>query len=103
MENILITSWNWILLADFASFKPTFLPEDNPADFTYFFDTSRRRACYIAPERFVKPAPREPLVMIPVSETSETYLNESIIDSNIVSGGYATHSLLPEMDIFSAG
>uniref|UniRef100_A0A1B0CEG3 non-specific serine/threonine protein kinase n=1 Tax=Lutzomyia longipalpis TaxID=7200 RepID=A0A1B0CEG3_LUTLO len=50
LENILITSWNWILLADFASFKPTFLPEDNPADYTYFFDTSRRRTCYIAPE-----------------------------------------------------
>lgn len=53
LENILITSWNWILLSDFASFKPTYLPEDNPADYTYFFDTSRRRTCYIAPERFV--------------------------------------------------
>lgn len=51
LENILITSWNWILLSDFASFKPTYLPEDNPADYTYFFDTSRRRTCYIAPER----------------------------------------------------
>lgn len=51
---ILITSWNWVLLSDFASFKPTYLPEDNPADFSYFFDTSRRRTCYIAPacERF---------------------------------------------------
>lgn len=51
LENILITSWNWILLSDFASFKPTYLPEDNPADYTYFFDTSRRRTCYVAPER----------------------------------------------------
>lgn len=51
LENILITSWNWVLLSDFASFKPTYLPVNNPADFTYFFDTSRRRACYIAPER----------------------------------------------------
>jgi hypothetical protein len=48
----MITSWSWVLLTDFASFKPIFLPEDNPADFSYFFDTSRRRACYIAPERF---------------------------------------------------
>lgn len=54
LENICVTSWNWVLLVDFASFKPTFLPEDNPADYSYFFDTSRRRACYIAPERFVK-------------------------------------------------
>jgi serine/threonine protein kinase len=53
LENILITSWNWVLLADFASFKPTYLPEDNPGDYSYFFDASRRRTCYIAPERFV--------------------------------------------------
>ena len=51
-ENVLITSWNWLLLTDFASFKPVYLPHDNPADFNYFFDTSRRRTCYIAPERF---------------------------------------------------
>ena len=51
-ENILITSWNWLLLTDFASYKPMYLPHDNPADFNYFFDTSRRRTCYIAPERF---------------------------------------------------
>lgn len=52
LENIMITSWNWVILTDFASFKPTYLPDDNPADFSYFFDTSRRRTCYIAPERF---------------------------------------------------
>lgn len=28
------------------------LPDDNPGDFSYFFDTSGRRTCYIAPERF---------------------------------------------------
>ena len=26
-ENLVMTSWNWLLLTDFASFKPTFLPE----------------------------------------------------------------------------
>ncbi|KAF8579068.1 ARM repeat-containing protein [Ramaria rubella] len=51
-ENVLVTSWNWIYLTDFASFKPTFLPLDDPADFSFFFDTSGRRTCYIAPERF---------------------------------------------------
>ncbi len=55
-ENILVTSWNWLYLADFSSsFKPTTLPEDNPADFSYFFDTSGRRTCYVAPERFLAP------------------------------------------------
>lgn len=28
------------------------LPDNNPADFSYFFDTSGRRTCYVAPERF---------------------------------------------------
>lgn len=51
-ENILVTSWNWVYLTDFASYKPAFLPLDDPADFSLFFDTSGRRTCYIAPERF---------------------------------------------------
>ena len=52
-ENLLVTSWNWLYLTDFSSsFKPTQLPEDNPADFSFYFDTSGRRTCYLAPERF---------------------------------------------------
>ena len=43
LENVLVTSWNWVFLTDFASFKPTFLPEDNPAAYSFFFDSSRRR------------------------------------------------------------
>lgn len=51
-ENILVTSWNWVYLADFASHKPTYLPLDDPSDFAFYFDTSGRRSCYVAPERF---------------------------------------------------
>ncbi|XP_073220335.1 serine/threonine-protein kinase VPS15-like isoform X2 [Cicer arietinum] len=51
-ENVLITSSNWLYLADFASFKPTYIPDDDPSDFSFFFDTSGRRLCYLAPERF---------------------------------------------------
>ncbi|KAK9465828.1 hypothetical protein V1512DRAFT_264820 [Lipomyces arxii] len=54
-ENAVVTSWNWVYLTDFASFKPTFLPEDDPADFSFYFDTSLRRVCYVAPERFCGP------------------------------------------------
>lgn len=54
LENILVTGWNWVVLTDFASFKPTMLPVDNPTDFFYFFDTSRRQVCCVAPERFYK-------------------------------------------------
>ncbi|GJS64958.1 armadillo-like helical domain-containing protein [Tanacetum coccineum] len=38
-KNVLVTSWNWIYLADFASFKPTYIPHDDPSDFSFFFDT----------------------------------------------------------------
>jgi phosphoinositide-3-kinase regulatory subunit 4 len=52
-ENVLVTSWNWLYLTDFSSsFKQTYLPEDNPANFSFFFDISGRRTCYLAPERF---------------------------------------------------
>eukprot|EP00003_Mantamonas_plastica_P014196 TRINITY_DN2461_c0_g1_i1.p2 TRINITY_DN2461_c0_g1~~TRINITY_DN2461_c0_g1_i1.p2 ORF type:complete len:127 (-),score=6.73 TRINITY_DN2461_c0_g1_i1:20-400(-) len=51
-ENVLITTWGWLFLADFAPFKPTYLPENNPSLFSYFFDTTKERKCYIAPERF---------------------------------------------------
>lgn len=53
-ENVLLTSWGWLLLADFAPYKPGALPADNPADFTAFFDdASGSRRCCLAPERFV--------------------------------------------------
>ncbi|OAA68394.1 protein kinase [Niveomyces insectorum RCEF 264] len=56
-ENVLVTSWNWLYLSDFSSaFKPVLLPDDNPGDFSYYFDTSGRRTCYLAPERFVSSA-----------------------------------------------
>ncbi|OEL38474.1 putative serine/threonine-protein kinase vps15 [Dichanthelium oligosanthes] len=49
-ENVLVTSWNWLYLADFASFKPTYIPHDDPSDFSFYFDTGGRRRCYLAPE-----------------------------------------------------
>ncbi|SMY27531.1 unnamed protein product [Zymoseptoria tritici ST99CH_1A5] len=53
-ENVLVTSWGWVYLTDFASqFKPVYLPEDNPADFSFYYDASARRTCYLAPERFL--------------------------------------------------
>ncbi|XP_062220590.1 serine/threonine-protein kinase VPS15-like isoform X2 [Phragmites australis] len=51
-ENVLVTSWSWLYLADFASFKPTYIPDDDPSDFSFYFDTGGRRRCYLAPERF---------------------------------------------------
>uniref|UniRef100_A0AAV2ME79 non-specific serine/threonine protein kinase n=1 Tax=Knipowitschia caucasica TaxID=637954 RepID=A0AAV2ME79_KNICA len=91
-ENVMVTSWNWVLLTDFASFKPTYLPEDNPADFNYFFDTSRRRTCYIAPERFVDGA-------VYYSGESEGANLVDLPGTNQRSRG----ELKATMDIFSAG
>ena len=85
LENIIISSWSWLTLTDFASFKPTFLPEDNPADFSYFFDTSRRRVCYIAPERFI----------------SRTSVSES--SSCQAELGQDKAEMVQSMDLFSVG
>ncbi|CCH58458.1 hypothetical protein TBLA_0A06660 [Henningerozyma blattae CBS 6284] len=77
-ENILTTSWNWLLLTDFsASLKPVYIPEDNPGEFSFYFDTSKRRTCYIAPERF----------------DTKLYDPKNSLK----------HQLKPEMDVFSAG
>ena len=52
-ENVLVTSWGWVYLTDFASsFKPVYLPDYNPADFTSYYDNTGRRICNLAPERF---------------------------------------------------
>ena len=47
----MLTSWHWVYLTDFATFKPTYIPEDDISDWSYFFKTSGR-TCYLAPERF---------------------------------------------------
>lgn len=53
LENFLVTSWNWLMLTDFANYiKPTFITEDNPNQYSFYFDSSGRRVCYVAPERF---------------------------------------------------
>ena len=53
-SNVALTSFGWLLLIDFASsYKPALLPADNPALFTFYYDTDGSRACTVAPERFV--------------------------------------------------
>ncbi|CAH0696333.1 unnamed protein product [Spodoptera exigua] len=93
LENIMVTSWLWVLLTDIASFKPTFLPDDNPADFSYFFDTSRRRLCYVAPERFVRaPDPHN-------RPGGDDKMGGLLLSESPCKVG----ELVPSMDIFSAG
>ncbi|XP_072035782.1 phosphoinositide 3-kinase regulatory subunit 4-like isoform X1 [Amphiura filiformis] len=93
-ENVMVTGWNWVLLTDFASFKPTYLPADNPADFSFFFDTSRRRTCYIAPERFLEGSIRQ-------TESYTIDNPEGLQETG--NTGILKGELTPAMDIFSAG
>lgn len=87
-ENFLVTSWNWLMITDFASYtKPTFIPEDNPSQFSFYFDNSGRRSCYIAPERFYN-SKDTPAVLQNISDD----------------GKFAGKDLLTnEMDLFSLG
>eukprot|EP00053_Salpingoeca_punica_P019859 m.203823 g.203823 ORF g.203823 m.203823 type:complete len:1374 (-) comp17738_c0_seq1:129-4250(-) len=81
IENVLVTSSNWVFLSDYAPFKPTLLPDDNPAAFSFFFDTSGRQSCNIAPERFYTP----------------THADDS--ETQVCKYG----QLMPAMDVFSVG
>ncbi|KAJ7969526.1 Kinase family protein [Quillaja saponaria] len=58
-ENELITSWNWLYLTDFASCQPTYIPYNDPSNFSFFFDSGGRRLFCIAP-KLVQDAPLRP-------------------------------------------
>ena len=64
------------------------VPQDDPADFSYFFNSSSRRSCYLAPERFVEPTP----LSAPTLPTSHGVMANT-----------AGRCLTPAMDIFSVG
>jgi phosphoinositide-3-kinase regulatory subunit 4 len=53
-ENLMCTTSNWLILTDFSPFKPTMIPDDDPTDFQYYFDSMSRHRCYVAPERFYR-------------------------------------------------
>ena len=80
-ENVLVTSWGWCFLSDYASYKPGEIPADNPAEFTYFFDNDGRRRCCIAPERF---------------SNEKTSVTDNMLDERPA-------KLLPSADIFALG
>ncbi|XP_054156048.1 phosphoinositide 3-kinase regulatory subunit 4-like [Oppia nitens] len=111
LENILITSSLWLVITDLATYKPVLLPDDNPSDFSYFFDTSRRRCCNIAPERFVSDSSG-------LQSATADYTMTGPIGSAAAAAAGANSQLLltpsspqppkepqltPEMDMFSIG
>ncbi|KAJ1817429.1 Serine/threonine-protein kinase, partial [Coemansia sp. RSA 2599] len=89
-ENVVVTSWNLAYLADFAPFKPTFLPADDPAEFNFYFDSAARQCCCIAPERFYDPG----------SDVAQRLLASSVAAD---SADLQSLALQPAMDVFAAG
>lgn len=88
-ENIIVTSSNWVFLTDFAGLiKPVYLPEDNPNQFSFYFDTSDRRVCYIAPERFYHSRNQHHKVVLNFDENGVFKLRHGVTD---------------EMDLFGLG
>ena len=80
-----------MLITDFStSFKPTYLPLDDPSDFSFFFDTSGRRTCYLAPERFF-------------SSESQIARAREERDKDADQWGKRDGKVTEAMDIFSAG
>lgn len=107
-ENVLVTSSLAVYVTDFASsFKPTYLPLDDPTDFSLFFDTSGRRTCYIAPERFYDsvaelPRPHPPRTRIDeVENVSEVLTYEPYLE--ILGLGRPNGRITEAMDVFSLG
>lgn len=76
-DNILITSYDWLYLADLHPYKPVVVMDDNLKRYNkYFGYLDNNIRCYLAPERWL---------------TSP----QTIENSNI--------AMAPSMDIFSAG
>lgn len=82
----MLTSWHWVYLTDFASFKPTYIPEDDISDWSYFFKTSGR-TCYLAPERFCSKIPTDKKDLEPAMDVfslgcviAELFLEETVFD-----------------------
>ena len=123
-ENLLCTSWNWLLLTDISFYKPTYLPADNPADYSFYFETTRRR-CYLAPERFYTAGEREKTLQAAYAQSQQAmhhhhphHLTHSTSLSSSMSSGNLHHSassispaasnfdpstVTEAMDVFSAG
>ncbi|KAH7644656.1 phosphoinositide 3-kinase regulatory subunit 4-like protein [Dermatophagoides farinae] len=104
LENILVTSNLWVIISDFASYKPIRLPEDNPTFFNYFFDTSRRRCCNIAPERFISSSSNHQNNNNNNNQTDSmgtSYIQQQ--NTNIFNLFLQEGQLTPKMDMFSLG
>ena len=104
-ENVMCTTWNWVVLTDFAtSFKPTIIPDDDPTDFQYYFDGSNRSVCYVAPERFSNPGSSPSTPLPPDSSADVPPSPPHVPSPGSRAGNWGARLPLTEaMDVFSLG
>jgi phosphoinositide-3-kinase, regulatory subunit 4 len=130
-ENVLVTSWNWVYLSDFASFKPTTLPADNPVRrrargrAVYLFDCPRAFQTIACPSAHlprssarvsVRPEPIRRAAPCPEPQADFSFYfdtggrrrcyiaPERFYSPGAADGGrYPAAVLRPEMDVFSLG
>jgi phosphoinositide-3-kinase regulatory subunit 4 len=123
-ENIGLSSWNWVVLMDLASYKArTALPDNDPSEYLYFFQelnqqgsdsTPREKRCYVAPERFYTPNDRNQNRGDGGKDEGTAVAGAGSGDNNegdmmtpastsSESGLHNQSPLTPAMDIFSAG
>ena len=78
-DNILVTSYDWLFVADLTTTKPVMIMDDDLKKYNmYFGELDNNTRCYVAPERWLTPP-----------QTLEDSGNPQKLD--------------PSMDIFSAG
>jgi len=113
-ENVLLTSWNWVLVSDVGCqhYKPVVLPDDDPGQWIHWFEGrggedirkeslaghhsgNGEKKCCLAPERFYTPG-------FSASGTNETD-NEEGGEGNLDRATSIPTKLTPAMDIFSLG
>jgi serine/threonine protein kinase len=124
-ENVLLTSWNWVLISDLGCqhHKPVVLPDDDPGMWIHWFEgrggagddrenvggighhrggVNGEKKCCLAPERFYTPG------CASGSSTSTAKTNDT--DGQIGAGNKYDRgqvsiptALTPEMDVFSLG
>ncbi|SNX82431.1 related to VPS15 - ser/thr protein kinase [Melanopsichium pennsylvanicum] len=100
-ENVLVTTSLMIYVTDFASsFKPTFVPLDDPSDFSFFFDTSGRRACYLAPERFYEAGSK---YGSGITGGQDAYDRLGSVQADLLGLGRQSGKVTQAMDVFSLG
>lgn len=100
-ENVMVTSWNFVALTDFATMKPVCIPDDDPKDFLYYFDSMGRRRCYVAPERFYKSSVMGSQVVGGAESSNPSLDYESSRLGGELGGSEKIHT--PAMDVFSLG